>query len=154
MRDYTNQDEVTEYTNTTRPEPGDLSLDGEQAPTRDLIAKLPGQKPAPAPAVEDFTQRSISRFNAIQGVGNEPTTVTVAQFFDEVRSDQHKAVCDFLRSPQYQSQSNGLNAQHEALIEKKQATQDPAGRAAIDADRDKVKQALPHSKRGSTDCRR
>lgn len=49
MRDYTNQDEVTEYTNTTRQEPGDLSLDGEQAPTK------PNTVPAatnPAPALD------------------------------------------------------------------------------------------------------
>ena len=102
----------------------------------------------PAPAVEDLTQRSISRFNAIQGVGNEPTTVTVAQFFDEVRSDQHKAVCDFLRSPEYQRQADELDAQHAALIARRHATQDPAERAAIDADRDKVKQELTALKAG------
>lgn len=96
MRDYTNQDEVTEYTNTTRPEPSDLSLDGEQAPTRDLIAKLPGQKPAPAPAVEDFTLRQFSRFETTSSLA---TTTTLGDFIAEIKSDKHKAVCDFLRAP-------------------------------------------------------
>ena len=103
---------------------------------------------APAPEIEDLTLRRISRFDAIQGGGNEPNTITVAQFFDEVRSDQHKAVCDFLRSHEYQSKADELKAQHKALIGKKQATQDPAERASIDADRDKVKQALTALKTG------
>lgn len=138
------QDEVAEY---TKPESNELSLAAEtanvEAKQEPSLSELMGQlNPAPAPAIEDFTQRSISHFNAVQGVGNEPTTVTVAQFFDEVRSDQHKAVCDFLRSPEYQRQSDQLKAQSAALLEKKQATRDPAERAAIHADRDKVQQAL------------
>ena len=137
MTKYTDQDNP--YSTHTQ-EPTELTLEGQE--------RLPWLEPeSPAsPAV-----RKMSRFDTAQGSygkANEPRAITVAELFDEIRSDRHKAICAFLRSPEYQRQAEALDTQHAALIEKRSATQDSAERAQIDAERDQVKQALTHLKAG------
>ena len=130
-------------------EPDELTLEAPKHPWTAEMTAI--KKEHEKPKFESPALRQMSRFDTAQGSygkANEPRTITVAELFDEIKSDKHKAVCDFLRSPEYQSQAEELDARHKALIEKRSATQDSEERAKIDAERDQVKQALTELKAG------
>jgi hypothetical protein len=130
-------------------EPDELTLEAPKHPWTAEMAAI--KKVHEKPPFESPTGKEMSRFDTAQGSygkANEPRTITVAELFDEIKSDKHKAVCDFLRSPEYQSQAEELDARHKALIEKRSATQDGEERAKIDTERDQVKQALTQLKAG------
>lgn len=88
------QTEYEEVYSRNNQEPSELSLASD-----DPTVTAPGLFARPAnaePTTEDFTHREMSRFETTSSTA---TTTTLGDFIQEIKSDQHKAVCDFLRSP-------------------------------------------------------
>ena len=94
----TNTDEEI-YSKNSNQEPSDLTLTADEpagAFAEGVKALRAIREDRAVPEIEDFTHREMSRFETTSSTA---TTTTLGDFIQEIKSDQHKAVCDFLRSP-------------------------------------------------------
>ena len=97
MKNQDTKDEV--YSRNSNQEPSDLTLTADEpagAFAEGVKALRAIREDRAVPEIEDFTQREMSRFETTSSTA---TTTTLGDFIQEIKSDQHKAVCDFLRSP-------------------------------------------------------